>query len=285
MPKNKKVTSDNKLKVLEVKNFLPEIPLPRPIDKRLGDVHGVHLFVMKCKSGKSNLMANMLCNDAFYGGEPDIFEQVYVISPTVRIDKSSQIYLRPEMEDKFIIVDNIDDMDSIINNIIEYQTSEQFDIEDPERQPPRIAIVLDDISGKLKRGSVATHLFSRYRHFNASIFCSNQTCRDLPTVCRSMATCVYLSSCYSELERKKILEEWGKFFMGEKNLEKIWDDACEEQYNYLYLKLDDVKPRAFKLGKDGISEYYIDFSKKASEVNKESELNPIVNENTEDKDI
>ena len=69
-----------------------------------------------------------------------------------------------------------------------------------------------------------------------------------------MATCIYLSSCYSTLERQKILEEWGEYFGGTDSLEKMWDDAVKERFNYLYLKLDDVKPRAFQLGSNGLNE-------------------------------
>ena len=241
-----------KIKVYEVKNMLPEIPLPREIDERLGEVHGIHLLIMKCKSGKSNLVANMLCSDCFYGGNKPIFETVYIISPTVKIDKSSQIYLREEMEDRFIVSDDVDNIDAMIQDIINYQS--QFDIKDPDNLPPRIALVLDDISGKLKRNSLVTHIFSRYRHYNMTIFLSNQTCRSLPSICRSMATCIYLSSCYSTLERQKILEEWGEYFGGTDSLEKMWDDAVKERFNYLYLKLDDVKPRAFQLGSNGLNE-------------------------------
>ena len=32
----------------------------------------------------------------------------------------------------------------------------------------------------------------------------------------------------------------------------MWDGAVQERFNYLYLKLDDVKPRAFQIGPLGL---------------------------------
>ena len=50
----------------------------------------------------------------FYGGEPPIFETIYVISPTASIDRSSQPFHRKELEDRIIILVYIhDDMSSI----------------------------------------------------------------------------------------------------------------------------------------------------------------------------
>lgn len=250
---------DKTLQVLEVQNFLPDIKLPREIDPRLGEIHGVHLFIMKCKSGKSNFISNFFFNDNFYGGGEAgnrIFETIHLISPTARTDKSSQIYFQEEFEDLVVVHEDVDNIDSVVQGIIRYQ-QENGDIFDPDNQPERIAIVLDDVSGKLKKNSLITHLFSRYRHYNISIFLANQTIKDIPPICRAMATSVYLSACYSTLERQKYVNEWAEHYGGADFFEKILDNATEERFNYLYLKLDGVKPRAFKIGKDGIAEYAI----------------------------
>lgn len=242
---------DKKLGILEVQNYLPELPLPRPIDERLPTVPGITTFIARCRSGKSNMICNFLLRPEFY---EDIFDIIYYISPTAKIDKATQVYFRDEYKDKFIIFDNVKDVDNIMKNIIEYQM--EFDIHGEEGDlPPRILVVLDDISGYLKRNSFVTHCYSRYRHFNMTIWTSNQTCKDLPCIVRSMSTAVFLSKCGSTVERKKILDEWSEFLSGEKFMNKIWNDATNEQYSWLYIKLDEVKPRAFKLGPEGIKEY------------------------------
>ena len=139
-----------------------------------------------------------------------------------------------------------------MRDILEYQQSFDIKSPDPEDHPPRVAVFFDDISGYLKRNSLVTHLFTRYRHYNLSLFCANQTCRDLPTAVRSQATSVWLSSCYSIIERSKVLDEWSDLYKNK--LEPVWDYCCKERFNYCYLKLDDVEPRVFKAGKDGFEE-------------------------------
>tara|TARA_Y100001963_G_scaffold102961_1_gene141731 strand:- start:256 stop:1203 length:948 start_codon:yes stop_codon:yes gene_type:complete len=238
------------LTVREVKNLLPVIPLSRPIDERLPEIPGVITMIMKVKSGKTNFLANMLLGENFYGGQTPIFDMIYIISPTAKIDKSAQQYFREEYEDRIVIFDDLDNIEPFLDNILEYQQS--FDVKDPDNQPPLTALVFDDISGYLKRNSKVSHIFSRYRHYNLSLFCANQTCRDLPTVVRSQTTGLFLSSCYSVLEKQKVLEEWGDLYQNK--LLPVWDDCVAERFNFCYLKLDDVEPRVFKIGKDGCDE-------------------------------
>jgi len=241
---------DYDLTVREVKNLLPLIPLPRPIDPRLPEIPGVITMIMKVKSGKTNFMANLLLGENFYGGQTPIFDMIYIISPTAKIDKSSQQYFREEYEDRIIIFDDLENVEPFLQNILDYQQT--FDIKDEDNQPPLTALVFDDISGYLKRNSLVTHIFSRYRHYNLSLFCANQTCRNLPTVVRSQTTGLFLSSCYSILEKQKILEEWGDLYQN--RLLPVWDKCVKDRFNFCYLKLDDVEPRVFKIGKDGCEE-------------------------------
>jgi len=257
MPKKKDAKEEpseplGDLRVLELKNFLPEITLPRPIDPRLPDIPGVMLLIMKVKSGKSNLMSWMLLSEQTLGGKTPIFDMIYIISPTAKIDRSSQAYFREEFEERIIVFDDLDNIEPFLRDILEYQQSLDIKCLFLERRPPRVGIFFDDISGYLKRNSLVTHLFTRYRHYNLSLFCANQTCRDLPTAVRSQATSVWLSSCYSIVERTKILEEWGDLYKNK--LEPVWDYCCKERFNYCYLKLDDVEPRVYKAGKDGFEE-------------------------------
>tara|TARA_Y100001963_G_C6726264_1_gene421600 strand:+ start:345 stop:1187 length:843 start_codon:yes stop_codon:yes gene_type:complete len=253
------MTSENKdLIVREVKNLLPPIELPREIDERLPQVPFVCSLIQKVRSGKSNLIANLLLGEAFYGGQTPIFDMIYIISPTAKIDRTSQVYFKKEYEDRIVIFDDVEHLDPYISNILSYQA--QFDIksEDPDERPPLICIVLDDISGYLKRSKITQHLFTRYRHYGiGGIFVANQTCRDLPTQVRSMSTAVILSNCYSVMERQKINEEWGDTFRN--RLEPVWNECCKERFNYCYLQLDVDVPKIYRIGKDPIVE--IDYMK------------------------
>ena len=248
------MNENKELRVREVKNLLPPVILPREIDERLPQVPFVCSLIMKVRSGKSNCIANLLLGEAFYGGQPPIFDMIYIISPTIKMDKTSQVYFKKEYQDRIVIFDDVENMDPYISNILSYQS--QFDIksDDPNERPPLIALLLDDISGYIKRSKITQHLFTRYRHYNiGGIFVANQTIRDLPTQVRSQSTAVILSNCYSVLERTKIMEEWGDVYRN--RLSASWDDCCRERYNYCYLQLDTAgEPRMFQIGKDPIKE-------------------------------
>ena len=268
------------LTVREVKDMLPKIPQSREFDPRLPDLPGVCLLIMKVKSGKSNLLSNLLLNSNFYGGPVNLFDTIYVVSPTIKIDKSSQPFLRKELEEKVVIFDDMKRLEPFLKDLLKYQKS--FDLFDPDNLPPQVALIFDDISGHLKRNSNIANLFSRYRHYNISIFCSNQTIRGLPGICRSMATSVWLSSSYSTLEREKVFEEFGSKFnqgwIGKKKmrLEHMWDYCVKDRFNYCYLRFDDIEPRIFKIGQSGVEEidwklwnfeYVIDTTEPTEQIN------------------
>ena len=78
------------LQVKEVLDLLPPLQLSREINPNLPNIPGVISMIMRVKSGKTNFLANLLLNSEFYGGDPHIFDMIYIISPTARLDKSSQ---------------------------------------------------------------------------------------------------------------------------------------------------------------------------------------------------
>jgi len=80
--KNKKPDfSHADMTVYEVKDERPSLPLPRPINPVLPDIPGILLFLMKCKSGKSNMIANLLNREEYFA---DIFDKIIIVSPTVK---------------------------------------------------------------------------------------------------------------------------------------------------------------------------------------------------------
>ena len=243
------------LKILEVKNVLPEIKLPRPVDARLPTIPGLQLFVARCRSGKSNMLMNFLFSENFWGGPINVFDVIYYVSPTCRMDKSTQILFREDLEDKVIVFEDTDNVDGFIQNILDYQ--ESFPVNDEDNPRPLVCVVLDDISGVLKRSSATTHLCSRYRHYNINLIISNQTLRDLPPVCRSMADSVFLAQTTSVMERQKVMEEYGDLYKNK--LLPAWEEASKEQFHFAYLKLNELVPKLFKIGPTGCEE--MDYNK------------------------
>ncbi len=249
MPKKKFKTpshENNDLRIYEVKSELPPFEPNRPIDERLPQPPFVLTMICKVRSGKSNLLCNLLLQENMYR---DAFDMIYIISPTIRMDRSSQNYFKEEFEDKIIVFDDMDRLEPFLKNIIEFQ--EGFDIKDPDNQPPKIALCFDDISGYLKRNSFISHIYSRYRHYGImGIFTLNQTLKTLPAIVRSQSTDVILSNCYNVTEREKILEEWGDTFKN--HLESAWEIACKERFNFCFLRLATDPPEIHQFGKDGL---------------------------------
>ena len=98
---------------------------------------------------------------------------------------------------------------------------------DPDNLPPRLCLVLDDISGALKRDALVAHIFSRYCHYNLTIFLSNQTIKNTTYRLPFHGNSCVLSSCYSTVEREKVHDEWAEFYLGKSKMVAMWDDAVK----------------------------------------------------------
>ena len=238
------------LQVFEVKNYLPTIELPREMHEILPDVPGVFLFIARCKSGKSVLMSNINLSSQWLGGKVPIFEMNYIISPTIEADPSCQGYFNEEYKERFIINTDMHKNESLLHDIVNYQKT--FDRNDPDNLPPLTNIIFDDISGHIKRNSFISDLFSRYRHYNLNLMLANQNITGIPTICRAMATAVFLAKCANVKEKQKILDEWGDLYAN--CLESAWEYCCDTKFYWCYLKLDELIPRMFKVGPDGYEE-------------------------------
>ena len=240
---------------LPVRPTLPEVKLPRDFNPLWPRPPTSILFIAGSGMGKTSAITNICFRDPeMYGG---IYEKILIISPTVEDDQSTQPFLAEEMEDIVTIRNDPQNMDEIVHNYIAVR-KEQYDIKDPDKpDPPLSLIILDDISGYLKRTNDVVHLISRNRHYNTSLIISNQTCRDLPRPVRTLTKAVMLARTTSMIEQKAILEEWGgKFEGGEQQMMEVWDEATKEKYNFLYMNFEDAsKPRFFQWGKDGMFEF------------------------------
>ena len=134
----------NDLKILQVKKLnkaddYPNIkhPLPSP--------PFTLALIAPTKSGKSNLIVNLLKNSYF--GYDDVFKEIYYISPTVGIDET----LRSINEDDDIIKINEEEdlkfLDDILNDIVKTQKAKSKE----DREP--VLICLDDCLDEVSLGS------------------------------------------------------------------------------------------------------------------------------------
>lgn len=211
------------LKILQVKkkykmDEYPKIkhPLPKP--------PFCLALVAPTKSGKSNLIVNLLKNPYF--GYDEIFDEIYYISPTVNIDDT----LKSISEDDDIIkIDDEDDLkylDDILNDIVKSQKSKPKE----ERKP--VLIVLDDCLDYLKKSKRLDSLPSYSRHYNISIIITTQVYNALPTKLRKNASSYLIARIYNNKDLQNIEEEIGANF----NDFKInYDKATNGKYSFLYV--------------------------------------------------
>lgn len=211
------------LKILQVKKLykadeFPKIkhPLPKP--------PFTMALVAPTKSGKSNLIVNLLKNSHF--GYDDIFDEIYYISPTVGIDET----LRSINEDDDIIkIDEEDDLkflDDILNDIVKTQKAKSKE----EREP--VLIVLDDCLDYLKKSKRLDSLPSYSRHYNISIIITTQVYNALPTKLRKNASCYLIARIYNNKDLQNIEEEIGANFH---EFKSNYDKATKEKYSFLFV--------------------------------------------------
>lgn len=221
----------NKYKILPVKKDESTNPFWSHVPKFLP----IHPFCMLMnappKSGKSNLLVNLLLNTCF--DYVHKFKNIYWVSPTVTSDKTTEPIMKilndeSENDLKDIITiftdDDLDDMNALIKAIIETQ------VDSPE---PSL-IIMDDCIGKMKGGEFGK-LCAKYRHFNLSIIGISQSFKSFDTISRNSASHYILFKTYNEKEEEKMIEELNGF----PNIKKYYDEATQEKYNFLYINIEE----------------------------------------------
>lgn len=185
------------------------------------------LIIAPVKSGKSVLITNLITK--MY---KNVFDQVILISPTCKFDKS----LRPIYDDlENVIIDDMENLDDKVKVIID----EQKNISDDDKR--HICIILDDCLGFFYRNSYIDFLCTRFRHYKASLIITTQNFRSLSNKIRNNATSSIIFKTNNDLEYKKIKEEYSGQFL---DFDKLYKKATSEKYNFLYLDFQNV--RAFK---------------------------------------
>ena len=101
---------------------------------------------------------------------------------------------------------------------------------------PKICIVIDDSVGMINRTAQLNHFLSRYRHYNCNVIISVQSFKGISPIGRANATDVILMNgiCNTK-EWEKISDEYDAQYKGQ--LKRLYDEATEKPYNFLYLKM------------------------------------------------
>ena len=179
------------------------------------------------RSGKTNMLVNMLLNPAF--DWINKFDKIIWISPSILTDKTAKPVLEIANDEdnplsekmKIFTGDDIDNMDELIKLIIEEQD------ENPEQET---LVILDDCLGKMKNNSFS-RLYTRYRHKNISMLAISQMFKGFDTTCRACASGLILYKTHNEGEKQKILEE----LAGYPDAEDAYAEATDKKHSFLWV--------------------------------------------------
>lgn len=227
------MSSDKMLEVLKVKKENEKI---HPKDIKLNPILPRHSFIMLLvappKTGKSNLVGNILCNSNFYG--LDYWDEIIYFSPTAEIDDTTSSFLK-KIDNATVISDHNDlkNMSSMITSIIDEQ--KQADAKDRERK----LLVFDDCIGYFDKSSVLGHLATRYRHYDLSIILCSQQYKKIPLIMRNCATAIIYFNLGNKKEFEKIFDEFGRSF-GE-DYEDITLPHLKERHSFIYINIPEQK--------------------------------------------
>ena len=207
-------------------------------DKRFADIHPnlpqmpcLGLIIGSVRSGKSNLLVNMFCNEMFYKG---MFDTVKIISNTLHTDNKGQMLAK-----YFDCEDHYEDW------MIEAVKQEQSMY--PREERPSFALVMDDILTQDFSKSNAVSFFStRFRHYIDLYLITTQSFRAVSGMIRNNANAVFILRQQNRIELEKISEEYSGMVGGKENFLKMYKLIHKEPYMIMYLDLQSNPARILK---------------------------------------
>tara|TARA_R110000868_G_scaffold185862_2_gene427897 strand:+ start:1135 stop:1977 length:843 start_codon:yes stop_codon:yes gene_type:complete len=219
------------LEVLPVKIRIPE-------QDDLNPVLPPHAFLMGIiappRSGKTNLIMNLLLNEQFYYNKKkapySYFDEVMYLSPTSPFDKTCCEML-PKLEN-LIQISDPDELvmaDTILNQI----TKEQAEAEPEDRK--KLLVIMDDMVGIIDKLPKLQQISTKFRHYSLSIIIVSQSYRKIPSVIRNCFTCMIVFDLKNEKEFTKIQDE----FTGSiPNSEKMIQQIVNKRYDFFYFNIE-----------------------------------------------
>lgn len=208
----------------EGKKFHPNLP-----DIGLG-VKGkgaVLVLLSPRNTGKSTLAVNLFLNPSMWGDPKSpngtAFEEVYILSPTINVDKSSR-----HLKKVFTTFDQYSP--EIIQGIIENQLAMGDDA-------PEIAIFIDDSVGLMDKE--LSMLATRSRHYNIKLLViSSQKFKGaLDPILRVNITDLIVGSPFpNSKDLEAVAEEFGDEYNGKENWLKLYKEATPNKYDFAYMR-------------------------------------------------
>ena len=219
------------LEVLPVKIKMPELDDLNPVLPPHSFLMGI---IAPPRSGKSNLIMNLLLNDQFYYNKKkspySYFDEIFYLSPTQTFDKTCCDML-PKLENLV----QISDPDELIyaDTILDKITKEQAEVEKEDRK--KILVVMDDMVGIIDKLPKLQQISTKFRHYSMSIILVSQSYRKIPSVIRNCFTARIVFDLKNEKEFGKISDEFtGSIPDSERLIKQIvhkrYDFFCSHKY-------------------------------------------------------
>jgi len=195
------------------------------VDKLLPQMPFRILCVGNSASGKGVLFNNFLGANTQFPYKSIFKNNIFMFSSTYALGDKSLDNLDIPDENTF---DNLDE--DIIRQILLEQKLNIAEFGKNHCVP--ILIVLDDVLTQLshKKNSIVRELFFSSRHYLISLFFMVQSYRSVPKPMRTNCTSLIFFQTNNTKERGSIIEEQNA---PTKVMEKILDDATEEDYSFL----------------------------------------------------
>ena len=194
------------------------------------------LLLSPRQTGKSTIASNLFLNPAFFGDKANgetFFDEIYVISPTINLDRSSRF-----LKKRCICFDTYHP--DIIKGILDNQLSFS------EEERPEIALFLDDCVGIMDKE--IANLATRSRHYNIKLLAvSSQKFRGaLNPILRANITDLIVGSPFpNRRDLTAVAEEFGDQFGGMERWMELYEEATPNKYDFGYMKLTNP-PRFYK---------------------------------------
>ena len=178
------------------------------------------------RSGKTNLIVNLLYNKAF--NYKKLFEEIIFISPTIENDETGTIIMKDD--DIIKITDRLDQLDLILESIVEIQKDKLKD------ERTHTLIIMDDCLGLIRTlgGSYFATLCSKFRHWKVSLWVTTQNFRSLPPTCRYNSSSYIIFRTNNSKELSKMEEEFQSNFP----FHELYERATRERFSFLYLNME-----------------------------------------------
>ena len=182
------------------------------------------LICAKPKTGKSNLIVNMLYNPKINFKKR--FDKIIWISPSLAGDKTLENNVMID-DDIVKMHDGLEPLDPIIDVILQ----DQMEHKDDEN----CLLILDDLVGNI-RGNSISKLSAKYRHYNLSMIVVSQDYKSFAKLTRNSASHFILFRTHNEKEIKKMDDELGADFGHQ--FVPIFKDVTKKKFQFLTVDVD-----------------------------------------------